>query len=117
MRNQVLFSETQKFRQWWLWLIILLIVGLVAFVAFQIVGADNLEDSTMPMIVLITTGVFILVPTVLLLVNMKLETQVKDSGVYVRFFPFHLTFKEYKWDTISKSYVRQYNPTGEYGGW
>ena len=119
MSNQVLFSETQKFRQWWVWLILLLVVGLVAFVAIVVVGEESSEDKTMPMpmIILVSTGLFILVPTVLLFFNMKLETHIKDEGLNVRFFPFHMTFKEYKWDSISKSYVRQYNPIGEYGGW
>lgn len=117
MRNEVLFSETQRFRQWWLWLIILFVVGLVAFVAIVILGGESSENKTIPMIILVSTGLFILVPTVLLLFNMKLETQIKDNGLYVRFFPFHMTFKEYKWDSISKSHVRQYNPIGEYGGW
>jgi hypothetical protein len=28
-----------------------------------------------------------------------------------------LTFKKYSWDKIAKSFVRQYNPIIEYGGW
>ena len=37
--------------------------------------------------------------------------------MYIRFFPFHLKFKFYPWDSIRKSYLRQYSPLGEYGGW
>jgi len=50
-------------------------------------------------------------------INMRLETQIKKDGVYLKFFPFHLSFRRYTWDKISKSFVRQYNPIGEYGGW
>ncbi|MCW3113115.1 MAG: hypothetical protein JWR18_1511 [Segetibacter sp.] len=64
-----------------------------------------------------SSGVFILLPTILLLFNMKLETQIRKDGIYVKFFPFHLSFKEYKWNDVKKSYVRQYNPMSEYGGW
>jgi|SRR3954447_2251190 hypothetical protein len=53
----------------------------------------------------------------ILFINFRLETQIKKDGVYVRFFPFHLSFRHYNWDKVSKSFVRQYNPIGEYGGW
>jgi hypothetical protein len=46
-----------------------------------------------------------------------LETNLKKDGIYVRFFPFQLKFKYYNWSNIKKSYVRQYKPILEYGGW
>lgn len=116
MGDEILFNETQKFRQWWLWVIMLFVFGIIAFVAFKIINGEELEDKK-PLILVGLCVLFILIPTFLLLLNMKLETQVKEEGIYVRFFPFHATFKEYKWNNISKSYVRQYNPIAEFGGW
>lgn len=48
---------------------------------------------------------------------MRLKNQIRKDGVYVKFFPFHLSFKVYKWDKVSKLFVRQYDPISEYGGW
>ncbi len=42
---------------------------------------------------------------------------IKTDGIYVKFFPFHMSFRHYPWDQIHKSYVRKYNPILEYGGW
>ena len=116
MGKEILFNETQKFRQWWLWVIMLFVFGIIAFVAFKIIKGEELKDKT-PLILVGSCVLFILIPTVLLLLNMKLETQVTEKGIYVRFYPFHASFKEYKWNSISKSFVRQYDPIGEFGGW
>ena len=53
----------------------------------------------------------------LLMINIRLDMQIKKDGIYVRFFPFHLNFRFFSWEVISKSFVRQYNPIAEYGGW
>src|SRR3712207_3596059 len=53
----------------------------------------------------------------ILLFNCRLDTTIRKDGVYVRFFPFHLKFKYYDWNGLVKSYVRQYSPLIEYGGW
>ena len=49
--------------------------------------------------------------------NLRLETFIKNDGIHVRFFPFHIKFKHYPWESISRSYVREYSPLMEYGGW
>ncbi|WP_310480661.1 hypothetical protein [Riemerella anatipestifer] len=64
---------------------------------------------------LIATGLTI--AFTFLFVNLRLDTTIKKDGIYVRFFPFHLKFKYYSWDSLTKSYVRQYSPLTEYGGW
>lgn len=52
-----------------------------------------------------------------LCLHLKWATQIKNDGVYVKLFPFHLKYKFYSWEQLSKSYVRKYNPISEYGGW
>lgn len=47
----------------------------------------------------------------------RLETIIKKNRIFVRFFPFHIKFKYYAWDTLTKSYVREYSALIEYGGW
>ncbi len=64
---------------------------------------------------IIATGITIILT--LLFVNFRLDTTTREDGIYVRFFPFHLKFKHYTWDRLTKSFVRQYAPLSEYGGW
>ncbi len=49
--------------------------------------------------------------------NFRLDTRIKKDGIYVRFFPFHFKYKHYSWDGLTKSFVRQYSPITEFGGW
>ena len=65
---------------------------------------------------LLLTAIPLLLITLLIL-NIRLDTLIKEDGIYVRFFPFHWSFKKFSWDMISSSYVRKYSPLLEYGGW
>ncbi len=117
MDNEILFTERQKFKQWWLWLILLGTNGLFLFGFFkQVVSGQKFGDKPMSDTgLLIATGLIFLLT--LLFVNFRLDTQIKMDGIYVRFFPFHLKFKYYSWEIISKSYIRSYSAITEYGGW
>lgn len=117
MNSDILFAERQRFRQWWIWLILLGINGFLLFGVFQqVFGGRQFGDKPISNEGLLFTLGLSLLLTVLF-INLRLDTQIKKDGIYVRFFPFHLNFKEYSWDKISKLFVRQYNPIGDYGGW
>ncbi|MGI9650216.1 hypothetical protein [Chryseobacterium sp. RLHN22] len=109
MKENSTFYEKQSFRQWWLWLILIFVLG---FTIYNFV--DNNESfSTGEMIAsfAVTAIIFILFFII------KLETKIDELGVRVRLFPFHLQFKYFPWKTIRKAYIREYSPIGEYGGW
>lgn len=117
MNNEVLFKESQKFKQWWLWLILFGINGLFLFGVFkQVIGGQQFGDKPMSNtgLIIVTALSFLLT---LFFLNLRLDTKIKEDGIYVRFFPFHLSFKQYGWEELTKSYVRQYAPVSEYGGW
>jgi len=117
MNDEILFSERQQFRQWWIWLRLLGINGFFLFGVFQqVFGGRQFSDRPISNAgLLFSLGLSLLLTA--LFFNLRLETQIKKEGIYFRFFPFHLSFKEYPWDKISKLFVRQYNSIGEYGGW
>ncbi|MEJ5962059.1 DUF6141 family protein [Pedobacter immunditicola] len=117
MDSQVVFTERQRFSQWWLWLILLGMNGLFIFGSFQqLVAGKQFGDRPMSNNgLLLMTFLTILIS--LLFYCFRLETYIKKDGIYVRFFPFQLKFKYYNWSNIKKSYVRRYKPILEYGGW
>ena len=117
MENNVLFTEQQRFKQWWLWLILIGINSIFIFGIFkQVIGGQQFGDKPMSDNGLcISFGIFFLLT--LLFYFFKLETIIKTDGIYVRFFPIHIAYKKYEWNTINKSFVREYNAIGEYGGW
>lgn len=117
MNEEILFTERQRFKQWWLWLILLGVNGLFLFGVFkQVIGGQQFGDKPMSnKELLIVTGLTIV--STILFANFRLDTVIKKDGIYVRFFPFHLQFKNYRWEKLTKSFVRQYSPISEYGGW
>lgn len=114
MSNKELFHEKQRFRQWWLWLI------LIGFPAYSIYAGwqQYVHAGSVREVLLINGGELLVVGLIILLfLVLRLETIIREDGIYVRLFPFHLKFKHFRWQELRKAYVRQYSPLGEYGGW
>jgi hypothetical protein len=115
--DKILFHERQSFRQWWLWTILSLLNTMSLYATIRQlstgkpIGDNPLSNSGL----LFVTGVVILLTT--FIYSLRLETQIGKDGVQVRFFPFHLTFRHYPWERLSKAYVRRYSALWEYGGW
>ena len=99
MEHETLFTEKQRFTQWWLWLIMILVVAFAFYY----------EESTLEMAVALIIPIFLFV--------LNLETEISKEGISIRFFPFHLKKKFFSWDEIVKAEVREYSPLFEYGGW
>lgn len=117
MDKEILFKEKQSFRQWWIWLIILAVCGwsiygfLVRCMQGQSSGDYPISDDGL--VVACVVSLLLL----FLFIFLKLETRIGKEGVYVRFFPFQVSYKYFPWEEISRVYVRKYHPLKEYGGW
>lgn len=111
------FYEKQRFTQWWIWLILILLNILFAIAAYEqfteqiFFGAKPMSDTGLLLTWLLTIAI-----TLLFLV-MKLETQIADDTVLVRFFPFHTSYRQFESSTMAKAYIRRYSAVYEYGGW
>jgi len=117
MEKEILFSEKQRFTQWWLWIILLGVNASFFWGAYQqLILNIPFGDKPMSDVGVIITLVLV-VGSFLLFLFFRLETTIKKEGVYVRFFPIHFKPKFFAWENISKSYVREYSPIMEYGGW
>jgi len=117
MEEKIFFEENQKFKQWWIWMILVLlngfwITGLLVQVVFNEEFGTNPVSNEWLLIISGTTVIF-----TGLFFSLRLETKISSKGIYVRLFPFHISFKHFLWETIKKCYVRKYKPMMEYGGW
>lgn len=117
MKDYQRFSETQKFRQWWLWFLFAGIKGVMGFfivtqVLFGKPFGSNVADNAA-----LLTGFLVMLILSLLFFIMKLETHISDRGIDVRFFPIQLKFRHYSWEALDQVYIREYSPISEYGGW
>lgn len=102
------FEETQRFRQWWIWLIIVVSAGSPLIVMAS-VPAEHGSDYP----ILIASSVLV----VLLFAVIRLDTRLDAAGLHYRFFPVHLKMRDISWDEVEAVYVRTYEPLREYGGW
>ncbi len=114
----VLFREVQHFRQLWLWVLVLGISLTSIWGAVQQLGLGiPFGNNPAP------DGVMILLAVVFGLIFpigfyfMNLATEVRQDGVYYRFFPFHLRFRSLALKDIMEYEVRTYSPIRDYGGW
>ena len=125
MEEDILFTETQRFTQKWIWALLIAIVvfvsgpTIVGFVKQLFLGQPfgNSPMSNSGVIILTIVNVIIPVAPLVLFAYLKLETIIRKDGVYVRFLPFQTGYKYYDWNDLTQCYVRQYHPVGEYGGW
>ncbi|WP_405325823.1 hypothetical protein [Leeuwenhoekiella sp. LLG6367-2.1] len=110
-----MFKEIQRFDQWWLRL--LLIVILCIAISPLVMDYDTLilsrfELASVILSILVILGLFIGFWYIF-----KLETTFDETGVTYRFVPFHIKSRFRSWAEIKSATVRKYNPIREYGGW
>jgi len=117
-RSKLFFREKQKLRQFWIWLIII-IIAVISWYAFveQIVLKGEFGTNPAPDIVQIIFWVVFGIIFPLFLPFTKLTTEVRDNGIYIQLFPFHLTPRRIDLATLRSYEVRTYKPIREYGGW
>lgn len=92
------FREVQRFRQPWLW-------ALLAFVSIVSVVASG------------PLGVVVAGAIVAFMWSLRLETEVRPDGLYVKFAPFHRSFRHVAWDEMNSFEAVTYRPIRDYGGW
>lgn len=114
-----LFSEVQRFSVVLVApLVILFLVG-IGFAGHMVFRPILESDESWPVWALAVSiaGIAINVLVTLILVFAKLQTRLDATALYLRFFPFHLSYKKIDFDAIAAVYARTYQPLGEFGGW
>ncbi|HLO44918.1 MAG TPA: hypothetical protein VK175_11350 [Leadbetterella sp.] len=117
MNKKVLFKETQRFTQWWIWLPLLLLVSYAFYgISKQLLTGVTFGEHPLSNLGVMGLGLLLLV-VLALFWYMRLETIITENGVYVQLFPFHLRKRYIAWERVQQCYVRQYKPLREFGGW
>jgi len=117
--TELIYREEQKFALWLRWLVVLSMVWIVPLSIFSLTKTppEQGPPGILPIILLIVAGVFVPIAIAVLFFLLKLETEVRPDGLYLRYFPFHINFKRFTTDELSEYYARKYKPIREYGGW
>jgi len=118
MKKATSFSETQKFDQWWVWAIVLLLPLVFLFFLIKEWDSFDFRSSYMGAKEWFFILIFILtIVSSFFLRLLNLQTRIDEKGISVRFFPIHRKFKFIPWNQIQQAYIRKYSPIMEYGGW
>ena len=102
------FKESQRFRKLWIWLVLLLAIGIWGYNRFTMLNDFISNRLFIEVIVIVLIVGFIL--------STNLNTIIDQQGVKVKFFPFHFNWKVYKWNEIEDIGIRTYSPLREFGG-
>ena len=98
MESTPRYREVQRFRQWWLW-------GLLGSIALLTLGTT----SVFGLVVFGAVAVFVF--------SLRLETEVRDDGIYVKMWPLHQSFRRIGWSEIERYEPKTYRPIRDFGGW
>lgn len=109
------FRESQRFRQFWLWTLLIGVLMIFLWgIVQQIVLKQPYGDNPLPDWGLLA---FTMVPLGLMyfFYRIQLITEVREDGITLRYWPFGKKF--IRKEDIASAQVIQYKPLLEYGGW
>jgi len=123
--SEIIFKEEQRFSGM---LISFVVIGVAVFLISlfvqgmiqQLYHGRPWGDRPMTDTMLWIVGMlFILLSIALMYIFMtaRLITQVRADGVYVRFIPFHRSFRRIPFDEMKSFKAVTCRPVMEYGGW
>jgi hypothetical protein len=104
--KQYVFKETQRFKQPWIWGILILVTGITLYgiISQPIKG----WEAVIPIIIL---GLVLM-----LFVSMQLKTRIDESSLTFSFSPF-IGPRKYSIDQIQNLELIEYNSLLKFGGW
>jgi len=121
--NEVYFREVRRFRQIWIWALILP-VSLLLIVLFgygmlkQLVFDQPWGSKPMSDTGLAIFGSFMLllgIGLLYLFYALKVVTEVRKDGIFIRYS--FLSHQKISFEEINHYKVQTYNPIRDYGGW
>lgn len=123
--DRVFFKEEQRFRQWWIWLLVLvaaivsvgpLIYGIYSQEILNKPYGNNPTDTNTLVIILLLVSVLISVMIYFFYAS-KLVVEIRTSGLFFRYPPMQNKWKTFKKEEIEKFEIRTYRPVVEFNGW
>jgi len=123
--SEMLFLETQKFVQLWIWIILIVVFGTqfvwIGFAIYQQIFLNEpWGNKPMSNLALIFTTLwvgFVMLTLIALFLLTRLETRVYRDGIYFIYFPFHWKYRKVSWEKLDEILGRKYRPLVEFGGW
>ncbi|MGP4079579.1 DUF6141 family protein [Pseudalkalibacillus sp. R45] len=114
---EVLFKENQRFTSWYFILIVLFLIGVMWYGFIQQIyfgkpfGTNPASDTTLWVLWVLFGIAF-----PIFFLTITLTTEINESGIFVRFRPFHLKKRKFMFSEMKSINVETYNPLREFFG-
>lgn len=108
----VYFKESQHINLSWKWIFF---IGLYALIFWAMVEQFS-ETIDLIAVTSIIFSLLIIVIFNVIVVIMKLDTDIDETKISYQYKPFHIKPREVLWSEVSEFYTRDYKPIREYGG-
>lgn len=105
------FSESQRFNQWWLWVVIITLSFVPVYIGLFRLAKGEVDSLLME----VSLSIVVSSVLILLMRSFCLKTTIDEQGISYQFYPIHNRPVTKKWSEISKIFVRTY-AWKEYGG-
>jgi hypothetical protein len=115
--NKIYFSEIQRFREIaffaliWILQILFFVLMTKQLIFHKPVGINPASDLALIIINLLFLAIN------LLLISIKLKTEISESGISIRFAPFRLKERIISWSEIKEIRIVKYDGIKEYYGY
>ncbi len=112
-----IYREVQQFRQVWIWAVVFVLAGLVWYATVkQLLLHRPFGNTPMPDIPMVINWFIFGIGLPALFFFSQLVTEVRNDGIYIRFSPFHRTFRKIAFTEMKQFEMRTYRSFREYGG-
>jgi len=116
--QEVLYSESQIFDQWWVWGIVLVTPLVFCWLIYrQVIMGLDVGEKPLPSFVLLVLALVFGSGPVGLIYSCRLDTVVTRDGLFIRFRPFHRRWVEFLHQDVRGVEARSYRGIRDYGGW
>jgi len=123
--KKIIFREVQKFRSWWVWLILAGAFGASVLPLWyglwsqlttgESWGNNPADDITLGVITLLIT--LMMAGLLLLFFTLRLETEITQEEISFRFPPLVRKWRIIPREQILQFEAGKYRPVADYGGW
>lgn len=111
-----IFSEEQKFDQWWFRILMVVILIIIVGATLPIIQEIS-DDRQTTNIVILAVNILTIAVLVFIGFILTLKTRIDSQGIHYGFYPIRKTLKLIPWKDLEQAHVRKYSPLTEYGGW
>ncbi|MBS3975551.1 MAG: hypothetical protein KGZ75_02275 [Syntrophomonadaceae bacterium] len=116
--RKIFFREVQRFRQPLIWLLIVPIILLQWWGAFQqLILKKPFGTNPAPDAMLLIFWLLFGIGLPILFLALRLETEVRRDGFYFRFYPLHISYRKLAFKELQSYQAVKYSPLRDYLGW